>query len=86
MATGCAALNCGPNAPAQCLPGKFLQLAESARKGAAKRRQDEAAFIKNELVPCLETNVTHMQLEAYRSLASLSKAVVEADAASLEQN
>ena len=80
---GCAALNCGPNAPAQCLPGKFLRLSESASKGADKRRENEADFIESDLVPCLETNVTHMQLEAYRSLASLSKAVVEADAASL---
>jgi hypothetical protein len=80
---GCAALNCGPNSPAQCLPGKFLHLAESAGKGADKRRENEAEFIEGELVPCLETNVTHMQLEAYRSLARLSNAIVRADAASL---
>jgi hypothetical protein len=82
---GCPALNCGPNAPAQCLPGKFLRLAESAGKGAEKRRENEADFIEHELIPCLETNVTHMQLEAYRSLANLSKAVVKADADSLRQ-
>ncbi len=82
---GCAALNCGPNAPAQCLPGKFLRLAESASKGAEKRRENEAEFIEHDLVPCLETNVTQMQLEAYRSLANLSKAIVQADAVSLRQ-
>jgi hypothetical protein len=82
---GCVALNCGPNAPAQCLPGKFLRLAESASKGAEKRRENEAEFIEHDLVPCLETNVIHMQLEAYRSLANLSKAIVQADAASLRQ-
>lgn len=82
---GCAALNCGPNSPAQCLPGKFLRLSESASKGAGKRRENEAIFIEQELVPCLETNVTHMQLESYRSLASLSKAIVQADAASMRQ-
>jgi hypothetical protein len=80
---GCPALGCGPNAPAQCLPGKFLRLAESAGKGAEKRRKNEADFIEHELIPCLETNVTHMQLESYRSLASLSKAIVQADAVSL---
>jgi hypothetical protein len=76
---GCPALNCGPNSPAQCLPGKFLKLAESASKGAEQRRQTEAAFIENDLVPCLVANVQQMQLEGYRSLASLSKAIVEAD-------
>lgn len=82
---GCVALSCGPNSPAQCLPGKFLYLAESASKGADKRRENEANFIENELAPCLETNVMHMQLEAYRSLASLSKAIVKADATSLRE-
>ena len=82
---GCAALSCGPNSPSQCLPGKFLHLAESARKGADKRRENEANFIESDLVPCLETNVTHMQIEAYRSLASLSKAIVQADAVSLQR-
>jgi hypothetical protein len=82
---GCAALDCGPNAPAQCLPGKFLRLADSSSKGAEKRRENEAVFIEDELVPCLETNMTHMQLEAYRSLASLSRAIVQADAASLHK-
>jgi hypothetical protein len=82
---GCAALDCGPNSPAQCLPGKFLRLAESAGKGAEKRRENEAAFIESDLVPCLDTNVTNMQIEAYRSLASLSKAIVQADAASLRE-
>ncbi|MGL4609067.1 MAG: hypothetical protein ACRCYY_05190 [Trueperaceae bacterium] len=83
---GCAALNCGPNAPAQCLPGKFLRLAESASKGAEKRCENEADLIEHELIPCLETNIMHMQLEAYRSLASLSKAIVQADANSLRQS
>ncbi len=82
---GCAALSCGPNSPSQCLPGKFLHLAESARKGAEKRRENEVTFIESDLVPCLETNVRHMQIETYRSLASLSKAIVQADAASLRQ-
>jgi hypothetical protein len=68
------------------LPGKFLRLAESAGKGAEKRRLNEADFIENDLVPCLDTNVTHMQLEGYRSLASLSKAIVQADAAKLHQS
>jgi hypothetical protein len=81
---GCAALHCGPNSPAQCLPGKFLRLAESAGKGAGQRRLNEAAFIESELVPCLDTNVMHMQIEAYRSLAQLSKAIVQADAAKLQ--
>lgn len=83
---GCPTLGCGPNSPAQCLPGKFLRLAESAGKGAEKRRENEVAFIENDLAPCLETNISNMQIEAYRSLASLSKAIVKADAASLQQN
>lgn len=82
---GCAALSCGPNAPGQCLPGKFLRLAESAAKGADKRRLNEAEFIENDLVPCLETNVAQMQLEGYRSLAKLSKAIAQADATMLRQ-
>jgi hypothetical protein len=82
---GCSALGCGPNSPSQCLPGKFLRLAESAAKGADKRRLDEADFIEHDLVPCLETNVAHMQLEGYRSLASLSRAIVQADATMIRQ-
>lgn len=83
---GCPALNCGPNSPAQCLPGKFLKLAESASKGAAQRRLDEAEFIEHDIVPCLATNAEQMQLEGYRSLARLSKAIVEADAKVLRAN
>jgi hypothetical protein len=82
---GCPALNCGPNSPAHCLPGKFLKLAESAAKGAEQRRLNEAEFTEHELVPCLATNVEQMQLEGYRSLANLSKVVVEADAIRLRQ-
>jgi hypothetical protein len=82
---GCPALNCGPNSPATCLPGKFLKLAESAAKGAEQRRLNEAEFIEHDLVPCLATNAQQMQLEGYRSLASFSKAIIEANAKMLHK-
>lgn len=65
------------------MPAKFAHLAESARKGAAARRQHEAGSIEHDLLPCLETNHRHMQSEAYRDVVALCIAVIRADAAQL---
>lgn len=78
--SGNAELGCAAGSPKNCLPAKLNYLATSAKKGAAKRRSNEADYIQNELIPCLETNIEHMEIEAYRDLIKLTKAIVEADA------
>ena len=76
-------MGCQAASPSGCLPLKFTRLAASVSKGAAARRQREADFIENELLPCLQT--VHQQLEVapYRDLIAFSTAVVQQDAAQL---
>lgn len=74
-------LGCGAAAPRDCLTSKFFYLAESARKGASKRREREADYIEHELLPCLETRIGEVAIDAHRQLFIISRAIVRADAA-----
>lgn len=75
---------CSGSKPAQCIPAKFLKLSKSASKGAYKRRLNELNFIREDLIPCLRTNVFDIADTSYKELMKLSLQVVEADAAFLE--
>jgi hypothetical protein len=77
---GSAELGCTLGSPSDCLPAKFLHLAESARKGARQRRLREADFIEREIAPCLTMLHGQMEVEAYRDVMAFSRALVEADA------
>lgn len=78
-------LGCEAASPSGCLPAKFSYLAGSAHKTTLKRQRLEADFIENELLPCLQTNHGHMEIEAYRDVVALSMAVAAQDAAMLRE-
>jgi hypothetical protein len=78
---GSSELGCTVGSPSDCLPAKFLHLADSARRGARQRRLREADFIDRELSPCLTMLHGQMEVEAYRDVMAFSRALVEADAA-----
>ncbi|MDZ7703020.1 MAG: hypothetical protein U5L04_00870 [Trueperaceae bacterium] len=78
-------LGCAATAPSDCLTGKFLYLAASARKGATKRREREADYIEHELLPCLETRIDEVTTDAHRQLLVISRAIVRADAACIRR-
>jgi len=77
---GSCELGCGPASPAACLPRHFNFLADSTRRGAAKRRLREADYIERELLPCLDTIVKQMEVEAYRQLLVTTRQIVLKDA------
>lgn len=77
---GSCQLGCGPASPASCLPRHFNFLADSARRGAAKRRLREAAYIEHRLLPCLDSFIKQMEVEPYRQLLTTTRQIVVKDA------
>lgn len=73
-------LGCPAASPSGCLPARLNHLAVSAGKGAAKRRRDEAVYLRTQLVPCLETALQMVEVDGFRDLILLTRAIAVADA------
>gem|GEM_PF-1652736 len=76
---GNPSIGCSAGSPSDCLPAKLTKLANSTLSRAARRRQQEADYIRQELLPCLETNLQQMEFEGYRSLMALTRTIVMED-------
>lgn len=76
---GTCIASCIPNAPQLCLPAMFDYLADSARRGANKRRLREAEYLRDAVLPCLAMRMHEVPEQGYHQLLEFSRQVVLAD-------